>query len=226
MKPCTTKGTAFQYFKNENKKPFEKAFLNLESNGKIEKNKRRRALEKEVIFTNSKKSRVVGFIKSPLLSEAPQIMALQEKVLSEMENPDLFALTNLEQIEESLKQDYCLGVYDQGLLIAFGLMITNRPTPRHSLHKLTAPEGKIGQSVTVDSIFVDQSYRGYGIQQKIFEAFDQWAQNHGIRYMHTTIAPNNGPSLSNAIKMGYKVLETKTMYGGRMRHILEKEVQS
>lgn len=180
---------------------------------------------KELIFTHQKNPPFKGEIKRPSLYEARQIMDLQENILSKLVNPNLFALTDLDQIEESLNKDYCLGIYDKERLIAFGLLIINRPTPRHTFHKLTNPQSREGRSVTVDSIFVEDEYRGYGIQQKLFEAFFLWAQAEGVRYMHTTIDPQNSPSLNNALKMGYHVVETKEMYGGKIRHILEKEIE-
>ena len=158
------------------------------------------------------------------------VMALQDKVFSQLRNKDWFAMTNEEQVAESLEKDFCLGVYDrekQGKLIAFGLLIVNRKTSRHVIHKLKQSPFMEEETMTIDSIFVDEDYRGYGLQSILFDIFIRWGEkqkNPKIMGAYTTISPDNRYSLHNAAKNGFAVLETKPLYGGKMRAILEKKM--
>lgn len=155
--------------------------------------------------------------------EAERIMALQHHVLTGMENPALFALTSIEQITESLKEDYCISISDEEGLVGFGLLVINRDTPRHAFYSLKNWADKKGKSATVDSIFIHERARGCGLQKKIFELFIRWAEETKVPYLHTTISPLNRYSLENALKIGFKVMETKELYEGKLRHILQRD---
>lgn len=155
------------------------------------------------------------------LGEAEEIMLLQNHVLAGIGDANLFALTPIEQVEESLLEDYCISITDEEGLVGFGLLVVNRDTPRQALYHLKNGAEKKGKSATVDSIFIHERARGYGLQKKIFEKFMVWARDQNILYLHTTISPLNQYSLQNALNMGFEVADTKELYGGKLRHILE-----
>lgn len=153
--------------------------------------------------------------------EAGVIMALQERVIAALPDKSLLALTDMNQIEESLREDVCTGVYHEGDLIAFSLMIINRPTPRHVAWKLDCDEKTLSGCVTFDAIFVQPDYRGYGIQRLLWEPLLPLARKMGANRAHATISPDNPHSLENTMAFGFEVVARKTMYGGRDRFILE-----
>ncbi len=176
----------------------------------------------EWIVKNKKGEEKKILVRNSTIDELGLIIKLQKKVFLQIENPDLFALTDEEQLKESLKEDCCVSLYEKKQLIGFALLIVNRDTPRHGAWHIKSKIDNIEKTVTVDSIFIDGEYRGYGLQQKIFEEFEKWAKNHGISTMVTTISPENSFSLNNGIRNGYQIVETKALYGGKTRHILKK----
>ena len=176
------------------------------------------------LVTNKKMEEKTITIKKSNLQELNIIMTLQNDVFSAIENKDLFALTSQEQLAESIKEDYCLSIYEGDRLISFGLLIINRYTPRHGACHIYKENEKIAQTLTVDSIFIHPQYRGYGLQKKIFENFEAWGKAHGGKALFTTISPDNLFSLNNALLTGYKVVATKPLYGGKLRHILKKDL--
>ncbi|NLB90157.1 MAG: GNAT family N-acetyltransferase [Clostridiales bacterium] len=180
-------------------------------------------INNEIILISKKKPDLHAQMKRCKKEEKGTILALQQKVFSSLKEKNWFALTDEEQVEESLVKDLCLGVYDREKLIAFGLLIINRKTDRQIIHTITSPSFSQEESVSVDTIFVDPDYRGYGIQGILFEAFLTWSkQRNAVKVLYTTIDPENSYSLNNALAKGFVAIETKKMYGGKNRQLLEK----
>ena len=78
----------------------------------------------------------------------------------------------------------------------------------------------------IESAAVRAEYRGNGIQKKLIEyACDYLCRKCGnIRYAMATVSPDNIPSLKSFEKAGFKIMLTKEKYGGKLRHILKREI--
>lgn len=78
----------------------------------------------------------------------------------------------------------------------------------------------------IESAAVRVEYRGNGIQNQLIEyACDYLSKNCGnIRYVMATVSPDNIPSLKSFEKAGFKIILTKEKYGGKLRHILMREI--
>lgn len=78
----------------------------------------------------------------------------------------------------------------------------------------------------IESAAVRVEYRGNGIQNQLIEyACDYLSRNCGnIRYVMATVSPDNIPSLKSFAKAGFKIILTKEKYGGKLRHILMREI--
>ena len=97
-------------------------------------------------------------------------------------------------------------------------------------------EGKVSNSLFlaeylfktahIESAAVRAEYRGNGIQNRLIEfACDYLSRNCGnIRYVMATVSPENIPSLKSFEKAGFKRMLTKEKYGGKLRHILMREI--
>lgn len=79
----------------------------------------------------------------------------------------------------------------------------------------------------IESAAVRAESRGNGIQKKLIEyACDYLCRKCGnIRYAMATVSPDNIPSLKSFEKAGFKIMLTKEKYGGKLRHILMREIQ-
>jgi hypothetical protein len=153
------------------------------------------------------------------------IMALQDEVYETVPDKDTFAITPIEEIEESLFLDRCYCAISDGKMAALTIMIINRPSARNGGSYIGYTEEEQKTCVTMEATFIAPSCRGYGIQQIFFGLREEAARELGAAEALTTISPDNEYSLANALRAGYTVVTQTAMYGGLDRYILRKEFE-
>ena len=103
-------------------------------------------------------------------------------------------------------------------IIAYCVLVVNRCGERSLAKDFgTKPE----ESITFDIIAVDPKWRGYGMQQRFIDWSIDTAKNLGVKYIHTTVNPENIHSEQNFVKRGFAVKKTVIKYGGLTRNLLE-----
>lgn len=146
------------------------------------------------------------------------ILALQAQVQAALDDA-MFVSTSPGQLAESLRDDICLGVYHADELIAFGLLIVGRETERNlgGLEDLPA-----GETLTLDTVFVDARFRGNRLQQILMDRLLAEAAPLGAAYAYATIAPGNPHSLQNAQALGFEICREMQYYSGVARYLMRK----
>ncbi|MDE6107297.1 MAG: GNAT family N-acetyltransferase, partial [Oscillospiraceae bacterium] len=76
----------------------------------------------------------------------------------------------------------------------------------------------------MESAAILPEFRGRGIQKKLISAAEARVAALGYRYSLCTVHPDNLPSFRSLVSLGYQVAETKLKYGGKLRHIMKKEL--
>lgn len=151
-----------------------------------------------------------------------RVLELQSRVRRLMPDPTQLVGLTAEELEESMREDLCLGAFVGDTLAAFSLLVINRDSMERNLgQKLGfAPQ----ECVTFDIVFVDPDYRGYGMQTRMLELREEAALQLGARRGFVTVSPENGFSLRNVCGRGFRVLKRARLYGGLDRYILVKEL--
>ena len=153
-----------------------------------------------------------------------EILALQRTVTQNVGDSELFVSTTREELEDSLRNDWCLAVYDGDKMVAFTLMVRNRITERNLGVYLGYCEEELLQCVTYDTTFVHPDYRGFGLQRELGRMKDEAAVRMGAREALSTISPQNAYSLSNARQRGFAICEERILYSGVRRYLMRKEL--
>ena len=163
-------------------------------------------------------------IKTLSFDQMSDVLRLQDVVLENMQDKTLLFPLSRAELMESLQIDHVSGAYNQdGDLIAYCVLVTNRPGERNLAVDFGAePE----ESITFDIVAVDPQWRGYGLQQRFIDWSLEVAKTSGARYIHATVNPENNHSGQNFIKRGFAVRKTVTKYGGLTRNLLEFKVNS
>lgn len=166
------------------------------------------------------------------------ILKLQRRIDRDLSDPGLYALVDEEDILESLKQDFCLGVYLEDTtaipaeaelvgrgphLVAFTMMVTNRVSLRNYGSYVGYPAERQKNVVSMEITIVDAPCRGFGMQRLFVELREAAANEMGATEAMVTIGPNNKYSLDNLLYEGYEIIETRPLYG-TVRHILRKDL--
>lgn len=152
------------------------------------------------------------------------IVSVQDEVIAGLSEKHIFERTSDEQIEESLREDICLGAFCEGGLAAVGIMVVNRVTPRNLGVHLGYDEARLRRCATCDSVFVLPRFRGYRLQGIFLRLWDEAAFELGCAEELATVSPDNFASLGNLRANGFEVLDEKVMYTGVRRYIVGKRL--
>jgi len=163
-------------------------------------------------------------IRTLTFDNMSDVLRLQDVVMENIQDKTLLFPLSRAELMESLQIDHVSGAYNQdGDLIAYCVLVTNRPGERNlAVDFGVAPE----ESITFDIVAVDPQWRGYGLQQRFIDWSLEVANTSGARYIHATVNPENNHSGQNFIKRGFAVRKTVTKYGGLTRNLLEFKVNS
>lgn len=181
---------------------------------------------KDYVLKNSAGAALNVQIKECRADEHLDIVRLQNRVYEGINNRETFVLTTDEELSESLDKDICLGVYFEGSLIAFTLMVSNRRSPRNLGYQLDYSDDLCQKCVTNDTTFVHPDYKGFGIQRCLLGLKIDIALGLGADEILTTVSPENTISLKNIISEGFEIATKKAMYGGFERYILRRTLIS
>ncbi len=83
---------------------------------------------------------------------------------------------------------------------------------------------RLESAAHIESLAVNPCFQGKGIGKQMISYACSYISNNysGIRYICSTVSPDNTASLSAFIKSGFNIELTKQKYGGKLRHILMK----
>ena len=158
-------------------------------------------------------------IRTLTFDQMSDVLSLQDVVMENMQDKTLLYPLSRAELMESLQIDYVCGAYNETEnLIAYCVLVVNRCGERSLAKDFgTKPE----ESITFDIIAVDPKWRGYGMQQRFIDWSIDTAKNLGVKYIHTTVNPENIHSEQNFVKRGFAVKKTVIKYGGLTRNLLE-----
>lgn len=140
-------------------------------------------------------------------SEVNDVVALQDKVWEEMENPELFQKTTYQEFRDCLDKGKIIGLYDQSFIVGF-LSIRYRSAALQDF----------------ESLAIDKAHRGMGLQFELMKRGVDLLTKENVRELNMTVSPHNYFSLNNALKFGFYIKSLKKLYGNKDRFVLKKEL--
>ncbi len=151
------------------------------------------------------------------MSDYDDAMDLHARVYNEVANEDIYASEN--SIGRNLSgEGFALGVRAAGLLVAmcvFSWVMEDMLKVLEGTYMETWPMESFAMR---DIVVVDGIYRGNGLHRMLIEASGTFLPSRR-RYVVSTVAPGNWPSLRNVLAEGYYVVACKKLYGGHDRFI-------
>lgn len=109
-----------------------------------------------------------------------------------------------------------------------GFLIVDMPgdNDKNLAFDLGWPREMAEASAHIDIAGVDPAFRGLGLQRELTRRAEELLAAKGIKAFLSTVHPDNAPSLNNILAMGYSIGATKSKYGGVLRHVLYKKVNT
>ena len=159
-------------------------------------------------------------------SQIDEIYSIMTTVATQMDHPEYYVIDDRNYVARHISQEGFTLLWQEVDTIA-GFLIVHLPTPADppNLGRDLSFSSLQLQGVShMESAAVLPQFRGKGIQKKLISAAETRVRSLGFRYSLCTVHPNNLPSLQTLLSLNYEVSTTKLKYGGKLRHIMKKEL--
>ncbi|PAC37699.1 hypothetical protein [Caldifermentibacillus hisashii] len=165
-------------------------------------------------------------VRTLTVDDLDTMSQLQSKVIDHLPSPEFLEHTSKEQfIDIFQKEGIMLGVFVQDRLVAFRIF----SSPDWLEEKIALEVGILKEElpITLFSVVtnVDPDYRGSGLQKLLGEKIMETIDRNRFRYVLSTVAPFNIPSLKDKFFLGFSIVDLKEQYNGKLRYTFFKDFQ-
>lgn len=149
------------------------------------------------------------------------IMDLQDLVVKEVHDPELFHPDSIHFIRDRIrKKGRIIGITSENTLIAYRILSFPGSDHDNLGIDLELPENELHRVAHLEFFVVHPEYRGNALQLKTLPAAMSILHDFGYEHLCATVSPRNYPAVSNLLKGGFVIKELKEKYGGKLRYIL------
>lgn len=148
-----------------------------------------------------------------------KVANFQMQQYEKLEDKDLFEKSKYSEFEEICDGDgVLLGILIGEKLIGYRINSRNEEYVKYFSNMLGINE--YDNVVYLDSMIVDESYRGNGLQKRMIKISlkDAW-KNGKYRYAVSTASPKNIASLKSLLSNKVNIAIAKELYGGKKRFV-------
>jgi len=171
------------------------------------------------------KNNVVGIIEYLDYPDVDDIIDLQNNMLTNLTNKDVFQPDTKEFIiNHILKHGKIVGCKVENQLIAYAVLRFPMYNEDNLGIDIKLDNDKLKFVAHFESIVVLSDYRGNNLQQLLCKYIETIANHKGMKYLLATVSPENIQSLNNFNKLGFEVKLEKIKYNGLKRYILCKAI--
>jgi len=160
------------------------------------------------------------------LSNIEDIIKLQDTIMEDLEDKQLYAPTEKEEFISYLRNGgKIIGYLDEkNELIAMAVYIKKGYEKGNYGYDLDLEGEKLLEVAQVESTVVRSDYRGNGLQRVLCEKIENIAKEEKVKILTSTASPYNKYSVNTFEKLGYEIKKDKLKYGGLRRYVLAKEI--
>ncbi|MFZ7946167.1 GNAT family N-acetyltransferase [Neobacillus sp. 19] len=162
------------------------------------------------------------------IANLPEVLSIQGQVVANLEKKSILQPLTSEEFQYILEGNgLMIGAFVSQELIAFrALLVPVVGDPEHLGLDIGLSEAELPSVIYQEISNVLPEYRGNGLQKTlakvIMEELEQ--ETHDFRYVCTTVAPFNIPSLKDKFAQGMQIAGLKEKYGGMLRYIFVKDL--
>ncbi|WP_303968895.1 GNAT family N-acetyltransferase [Sporosarcina ureae] len=158
--------------------------------------------------------------------QLPEVLALQERVIAVLEQPEfLQPLTEEEFIYILHGNGVMAGAYVDDRLIAFRAMLDPGEDDEHLGIDVGVAQKELTSVLYSEITCVDPAFRGHGLQTILGKWLMEHIESERYRYICTTVAPFNIPSLKDKFALDLQIKALQVKYGNKLRYILFRDLQ-
>lgn len=161
------------------------------------------------------------------INDIDEIINLKQDIWNKMENKDWYIIngTNKEFLENQLRNNgLILKAVSNNKIIGF-LIVKNNIEQDNQILKEINLENEFSSCIELSNAGVDYRYRENNLQTLMIETAEEIMINkYNIKYILSTVHPDNTPSIKSLLKLDYKVACKTKLYGNKDRCILIKQL--
>ena len=165
-------------------------------------------------------------VRKLTMDDLNELMELQSLVYENLQDKMILETIGRPEFIEMIEQDFIIGVYEEQKLRAIRAMyIPPLDDPEHLAEDAGITDRT--QVIYSEISFIHPDNRGEGLQTKLGHQLIERVRADG-RFNHvlTTVLPTNIPSLKDKFRLGFKIVNTRIMYGGKYRHVLQLDLNN
>lgn len=165
-------------------------------------------------------------LKELTLQYIDKIMNLQDEIVENLEDKQLYVASDREEIENHFTTGGVLLGYisEDDELAAFAVYLQRGESSSNYGHDLGLKGEELLKVGQVETVLVQSDYRGNNLQYMMCKHIEDVARAKSTPILCATASPYNTFSVNNFLKLGYEVKVDKLKYGGLRRYVLMKEL--
>lgn len=161
------------------------------------------------------------------LSYIDKIMDFQQDIYDGLENKEFYYCSDKEEFEKIIngkgKIIGCVSLKNNEL-IAIGVYIEYGYEKYNYGYDIGIEGEELLKVGHVEITLVSEDYRGNKLQKTMCEIIEELGKKAAMKYMCSTVAPDNKYSVNTFEKLGYNIMADKLMYGGLRRYVFMKQI--
>lgn len=181
--------------------------------------------EQKITVSDKREKEREVTIRKCNIDDLEEAILLQNRVYESIINKDTFVMTTREEFIHSLTFDFCIGVYENGVLKAMSILLKNTISSRNLGNYLGYDKQKLLKTVTFDATFIDPDLRGYSLQKLFINIRKNEAKIWGASEALVAVSLDNIYSLKNLLQEGFDPVDIQPLYGGLKRCIMRLKVE-
>lgn len=162
------------------------------------------------------------------IADIDEIIQLKEYVWDKIENKDWYVIDGINKqflYKHFKNNELVLKAVCNNKFIGFLIVLKNIKKMDHII-KITNLENEIDNCIELLNVAVHNDYRGNHLWSLMASKAEEiMLRRYNIKYVLSTIHPNNIASIKSLLNIGYKIVCETKMYGNRDRYILLKTIK-
>ena len=157
-------------------------------------------------------------------ADAEAICAVMAAAVGSLGDPMSYLVDDLAFVSEHIaRRGFTLVSTEDGQVVGFQIVRFPRTDPDNLGRDIGLSGSELDQVAHLESAAVVPAHWGEGLGRELLVRAQEELSGQGFRYLMCTVYPANPASLHNLEAAGYRVVATKSKYGGYTRHVMLKE---
>lgn len=161
------------------------------------------------------------------INDIDEIIKLKKDIWDKMKHKEWYVIdgTNKDFLENQLNnKGLILKAISNNKIIGF-LIVENNIKKERNIIKYAHLENESDKCIELANVAIAHEYRGNNLFTLMVKKAEKiMSEKYNIKYVLSTIHPDNVASMKSLLNIGYKVVCKTKMYGNKDRCILLKEV--